>query len=80
MSSDRSSFASGSKMLNKILLDAVGDGESARQRPTVLHLTLLTFMELAEDGEKFAGAAKARQYFHSPSRLTVSKALSLIHI
>ena len=57
------------------LLDSVGDCEAARQRPTVLHLTLLTFMELAEDGEKFAGAAKARQYFHSPSRLTVSKAL-----
>ena len=32
------------------LLDAVGDGEAARQRPIVLHLTLLTFMELAEDG------------------------------
>ena len=45
------------------LLDAVGDGEAARQRPTVLHLTLLTFMELAEDGEKFGGTAKARQDF-----------------
>ena len=31
------------------LLDAVGDREAARQRPIVLHLTLLTFMELAED-------------------------------
>ena len=38
---------------NASLLDAVGDGEAARQRPIVLHLTLLTFMELAEDGEKF---------------------------
>ena len=27
--------------------------EAARQRPNVLHLTLLTFIELAEDGEKF---------------------------
>ena len=42
---------------------AVGDGEAARQRPIVLHLTLLTFMELAEDGEKFGGTAKARQHF-----------------
>ena len=35
---------------NASLLDAVGDGEAARQRPIVLHLTLLTLMELAEDG------------------------------
>ena len=48
---------------NASLLDAVGDGEAARQRPIVLHLTLLTFMELAEDGEKFRGTAKARQNF-----------------
>ena len=37
------------------LLDAVGDGEAAQQRPFVLHLTLLTFMELVEDGGKFWG-------------------------
>ena len=48
---------------NASLLDAVGDGEAARQRPIVLHLTLLAFMELAEDGEKFRGTAKARQDF-----------------
>ena len=29
----------------------------------MLHLTLLTFMELAGDGEKFGGTAKARQDF-----------------
>ena len=29
----------------------------------VRHLTLLTFMELAEDGEKFWGTAKAHQDF-----------------
>ena len=29
----------------------------------MLHLTLLTFMELAEDGEKFGGSAKACQDF-----------------
>ena len=51
---------------NASLLDAVGDGEAVRQRPIVLHLTLLTFMELAEDGENFffffwGGTAKARQ-------------------
>ena len=45
------------------LLDAVEDGEAVRQRPTVLHLTLLTIMEKAEDGEKFRGTAKARQDF-----------------
>ena len=48
---------------NASLLNAVGDGEAAHQRPIVLHLTLLTFMELAEDGEKFGGTAKARQDF-----------------
>ena len=48
---------------NTSLLDAVGDGEAARQRPIVLHLTLLTFMELTEDGENFWGTAKARQNF-----------------
>ena len=55
---------------NASLLDAVGDGEAARQRPIVLHLTLLDFMELAEDGEKFGGTAKARQDF--PQSITVS--------
>ena len=45
------------------LLDAVGDGVAARQRPIVLHLTLLTFMELAEDGDKFWRTAKVRQDF-----------------
>ena len=29
---------------NTSLLDVVGDGKAARQRPIVLHLTLLTFM------------------------------------
>ena len=48
---------------NASLLDAVGDGEAARQRPILLHLTLLTFLQLAEDGEKFKGTAKARQDF-----------------
>ena len=48
---------------NASLLDDDGHGEAAQQRPTVLHLTLLTFMELAEDGEKFGGTAKARQDF-----------------
>ena len=55
---------------NASLLDAVGDGEAVRQRPTVLRLTLLTFMQLAEDGEKFGGTAKARQDF--PQSITVS--------
>ena len=42
----------------------------------MLHLTLLTFIELAEDGEKLGGTAKARQDF--PQSITVD--LSLIHI
>ena len=29
----------------------------------MLHLTLLTFMELTDDGEKFGETAKARQDF-----------------
>ena len=48
---------------NTSLLDAVGDGEAARQRPIVLHLTLLTFMGLADDGAKYGGTAKARKDF-----------------
>ena len=48
---------------NASLLDAVGDREAAPQRSIVLHLILLTFMELAEGGEKFGGTAKARQDF-----------------
>ena len=48
---------------NATLLDAVWDGKTARQRPIVLHLTFLAFMELAEDGEKFGGTAKVRQDF-----------------
>ena len=35
---------------NASLLDAVGDGEAAGQRLIMLHLTLLTFVELAEGG------------------------------
>ena len=48
---------------NASMLDAVGDGEAARQRPMVLHLTLLTLIGWAEDGDKFWGTAKARQDF-----------------
>ena len=59
MPSGTSSFA----RKNASLLDAVADGEAARHRPIVLHMTLLTFMELAEDGEKFWRAAKVRQDF-----------------
>ena len=48
---------------NASLFDAVADGEAARQRPMVLHLTLLTYVELAENCEKFGGTAKTRQDF-----------------
>ena len=35
----------------------------------MLHLTFLTFMQLAEDGEKLGGTAKARQDL--PQSITV---------
>ena len=60
---------------NAPLLDFVGNGEAAWQWPTVLHLTLLTVMELAEDGEKFWGELGHARIFQSPLQLTVSKAL-----
>ena len=52
------------------MLDAVGDGEAARQRSIVPHLTLLTFLKLAEDGY-----SQGAPGIFSPSWLTVSKAL-----
>ena len=61
---------------NASLLDAVGDGEFARKRPIVLHLTLLTFMQLAEEGERSGGHPRRARIFYSQSRLTVSKALA----
>ena len=48
---------------NASLLDATGDWKVAQQRPIVLHLTLLTFMELAEDGKKLGGTARVHQDF-----------------
>ena len=61
------------------LLDAIGDGEAAQQRPIVLHLTLLTFMELAEDGEKFGGTAKTRQDFPQSITSDSIKCLGQVH-
>ena len=73
MLSGRSSFASRSMKLKTIETNAGARtqpsltpfemGEAARERPIVLHLNLLTFKELAEDGERFWGTAKARQDF-----------------
>ena len=60
---------------NASLLDAIGDGEAVRQRPIVLHLTLLTFMELAEDGETFWTQPRRARIFTQSVRLTVPKAL-----
>ena len=61
------------------LLDAVGDGEAARQRPIVLHLTLLTFMELAENGEELWGTAKVHQHFPKSITADSIKGLDLIY-
>ena len=55
-------------------LDAVGDGDAVRQRPILLHLTFLIFMELAVVSS-LGGQPRRERNFHSPSRLTVSKAL-----
>ena len=64
---------------NASLLDAVGNGEAARQRPIVLHLTLLTFVQLAEDNEKFGGTAKARQDFPQSITADCIKGLGLVY-
>ena len=64
---------------NASLLDAVGDGEAARQRPIVFHLTLLDFMELAEDSEKFGGTAKTRQDFSQSTTADSIKVLGQVY-
>ena len=51
----------------------------------MLYLTLLTFIELADDGEKLGGTAKARQDFPQSISADSIKGLghvylSLIHI
>ena len=61
------------------LLDAIGDGEAAQQRPIVLHLTSLTFMEMAEDGKKIGGTAKARQDFPQPITADSIKGLGQVY-
>ena len=48
---------------NASLLDSVVDGDYARQRHILFHLTLLAFMELAEDGEKFVGDSQGAPGF-----------------
>ena len=80
MPSGKSSFALRSMMLKKMgnnvgartqpSLTPFEMGEAARERPIVLHLNLLTFKELAEDGERFWGTAKARQDF--PQSITAN--------
>ena len=49
------------------------------ERPVVLHLTLLTFMELAEDGEKFGGTAKTPQDFPQSITSDSIKCLGQVH-
>ena len=56
---------------NTSVFDAGGNGEAARERPIVLHLALLTCMELAKNGEKVWGTAKARQDF--PQSITAGR-------
>ena len=45
----------------------------------MLHLTLLTFMQLAEDGEKFVGTAKARQDFSQSITVDGIKGLGQVY-
>ena len=83
--SGRSSFASRSMMLKKMennvggkdasLLDAVGDGESARQTPIVLHLTLLTSLSWRRMVRNFGGQPRRARIFDSPSQPAVSMIL-----
>ena len=61
------------------LLDAVLDGEAARQRLIVFHLSLLTFMELAENGEELWGTAKVHQHFPKSITADSIKGLDLIY-
>ena len=63
---------------NASLLNAIEDGEAARQRPFVHHLTLLTFMELAVYGEKVWGTAKACQDF--PQSITADSIKGLYQV
>ena len=76
MPSGKSSFVSRSMILKKIggeqgggqnapLLDAVDVGKLP-DIPLVLNLTLLPFMEMANDREKFWGTAKTRYDFPQP--------------
>ena len=45
----------------------------------MLYLTLLTFIQLAEGGEKFVGIAKARQDFPQSITADSIKGLDLIY-
>ena len=45
----------------------------------MLHLTLLTFMELAEDSKIFGGTAKACQDFPQPSTADGIKGLGQVY-
>ena len=60
---------------NAFLLDAVGDGEAARQTPIVLRLTILTLWSWRRMVRNLGGQPRRARIFHSPSRLTVSKTL-----
>ena len=68
----------GARMHPCLILEMLGDGEAARQRPIVLHLTSLTFMELAEDGKKFGGMATVRQDFPQSIMADSIKGLTLV--
>ena len=45
----------------------------------MLHLTLLTFMELAEDGENFGATAEERQDFPQSIRADSIKGLGQVY-
>ena len=58
---------------NASLLDTFGDGEAARQRLIVLHLTLLTFLELAKDGGKLGGGGETKAHQDFPQSITADR-------
>ena len=57
----------------------VGSPAQLHLKKDRLHLTLLTFMEMAEDGEKFGETAKARQDFPQPITADSIKGLGQVY-
>ena len=64
---------------NTSLHDAIGDGEHARQRPIVLHLTLLTLWSRQRMVRNLGGQPRHARIFHSPLKPDSSKGLGQVY-